>query len=95
MQEFHDFEVIVVEDGSTEDAAHIIDKYKSSFSLAYYVKENGGQGFARNYAFERAKGDYFIILDLSYSPQRMAMESDSKTYPIYFVLYNLDYFRNF
>ena len=63
MQEFHDFEVIVVEDGSTEDAAHIIDKYKSSFSLAYYVKENGGQGFARNYAFERAKGDYFIILD--------------------------------
>jgi glycosyltransferase involved in cell wall biosynthesis len=62
-QEFKDFEVIVVEDGSTEDAASVIDKYKDSFLLVYYVKENGGQGFARNYAFERAKGDYFIILD--------------------------------
>ena len=62
-QEFKDFEVIVIEDGSKEDAAHIIEKYKSYFSLAYYVKENGGQGFARNYAFEKAKGDYFIILD--------------------------------
>lgn len=62
-QEFKDFEVIVIEDGSTEDASAIIDKYKDAFSLAYYVKENGGQGFARNYAFERAKGDYFIILD--------------------------------
>ncbi len=63
MQEFRDFEVVVIEDGSTEDAAIIIEKYADSFPLAYYVKENGGQGFARNYAFERAKGDYFIILD--------------------------------
>jgi glycosyltransferase involved in cell wall biosynthesis len=63
LQEFRDFEVVVIEDGSTDDAALIIEKYKSSFDLAYYVKENGGQGFARNYAFERAKGDFFIILD--------------------------------
>jgi len=62
-QEFKDFEVIVIEDGSKEDAAHIIEKYTSYLSIAYYVKENGGQGFARNYAFEKAKGDYFIILD--------------------------------
>ncbi len=62
-QKFRDFEVVVVEDGSKEDSAHIIEKYTNSFSLSYYVKENGGQGFARNYAFERAKGDYFIILD--------------------------------
>ncbi|MHA8082047.1 glycosyltransferase [Aquirufa sp. A-Brett2-15D] len=62
-QEFKDFEVIVVEDGSTEDAASIVEKYAKLFPLAYHVKENGGQGFARNYAFERAKGDYFIILD--------------------------------
>ena len=62
-QEFRDFEVVVIEDGSTEDAALIIEKYAKAFPLAYYVKENGGQGFARNYAFERANGDYFIILD--------------------------------
>jgi glycosyltransferase involved in cell wall biosynthesis len=63
LQEFRDFEVVVIEDGSTDDAAQIIEKYKASFDLAYYVKENGGQGFARNYAFERAKGNFFIILD--------------------------------
>ena len=63
LQEFRDFEVVVIEDGSTDDAAQIIEKYKASFDLSYYVKENGGQGFARNYAFERAKGDFFIILD--------------------------------
>jgi glycosyltransferase involved in cell wall biosynthesis len=63
LQEFRNFEVVVIEDGSTDDAAQIIEKYKESFDLAYYVKENGGQGFARNYAFERAKGDFFIILD--------------------------------
>ena len=62
-QEFRDFEVIVIEDGSQDDAALIIEKYKSSFTLHYYVKENSGQGFARNYAFERANGHYFIILD--------------------------------
>ena len=62
-QEFRDFEIVVIEDGSTEDAAGVIEKYKDAFPLAYFVKENGGQGFARNYAFERAKGDYFIILD--------------------------------
>jgi glycosyltransferase involved in cell wall biosynthesis len=62
-QEFRDFEVVVIEDGSTEDASLIIEKYKEAFPLAYFVKENGGQGFARNYAFERVKGDYFIILD--------------------------------
>ena len=63
LQGFRDFEVIVIEDGSTDDAARIIEKYMASFDLAYYVKENGGQGFARNYAFERANGDFFIILD--------------------------------
>jgi glycosyltransferase involved in cell wall biosynthesis len=62
-QEFRDFEVVVIEDGSTKDAALIIEKYADTFTLAYYVKKNGGQGFARNYAFERAIGDYFIILD--------------------------------
>ncbi|MEK6547647.1 MAG: glycosyltransferase family 2 protein, partial [Bacteroidota bacterium] len=36
---------------------------QNDLAISYFVKENGGQGFARNYAFERAKGDYFVILD--------------------------------
>lgn len=31
--------------------------------LTYYHKPNTGQGFSRNYGFERAKGDYFVVFD--------------------------------
>jgi glycosyltransferase involved in cell wall biosynthesis len=57
------FEVLVVEDGSADTCKHIVEKYQSKISISYFFKENAGQGFARNYGMERAKGDYFIILD--------------------------------
>jgi glycosyltransferase involved in cell wall biosynthesis len=62
-QTYTNFEVIVIEDGSVEKADQVANKYAKSLNLHYFFKENGGQGFARNYAFERAKGDFFIILD--------------------------------
>lgn len=62
-QEYTDFEVLIIEDGSALDAREIIDSYKDRLNLHYFYKENAGQGFARNYGFERAKGDYFIIFD--------------------------------
>ncbi|SEM21262.1 Glycosyltransferase, GT2 family [bacterium A37T11] len=57
------FEVLVIEDGSQQDAAAVIAKYLTFLDIHYFVKPNEGQGFARNYGFERAKGDYFIIFD--------------------------------
>lgn len=62
-QDYTNFEVIVIEDGSTIRAEDIVANYQNDLAISYFVKENGGQGFARNYAFERAKGDYFVILD--------------------------------
>jgi glycosyltransferase involved in cell wall biosynthesis len=62
-QTYKDFEVIIVEDGSKNKAEHIVDKFKDKLDVKYYFKENEGQGFARNYGFERAKGDYFIVFD--------------------------------
>lgn len=62
-QTYLQFEVIIVEDGSQNDARDIVNSYADKLDISYYFKENGGQGFARNYAFERAKGDYFIIFD--------------------------------
>lgn len=62
-QTFKNFEVVVVEDGSKIKCKDVVDAFKSQLDIAYYYKENGGQGFARNYGFERAKGDYFILLD--------------------------------
>ena len=62
-QSYTDFDVVVVEDGSTEDCLHIVKKYDQELSIHYYEKDNGGQGFARNYGYERANGEYLIVFD--------------------------------
>ncbi|WP_439583299.1 glycosyltransferase [Dyadobacter bucti] len=62
-QTVRNFEVIIVEDGSRVKADFVVAGYSSRLDIKYFYKENGGQGFARNYGFERAFGDYFILLD--------------------------------
>ncbi|MDB5158024.1 MAG: glycosyltransferase [Mucilaginibacter sp.] len=62
-QTYKNFEVLVIEDGSVDDAENIVKSFTGQLNVRYFVKENAGQGFARNYAFERAEGDYFIIFD--------------------------------
>lgn len=62
-QTYTQFEVLVIEDGSVKDAKDIVASYADKLDVKYFVKPNGGQGFARNFGFERAKGDYFIIFD--------------------------------
>jgi glycosyltransferase involved in cell wall biosynthesis len=63
IQTYPQFEVLVIEDGSAVRAKDIVEGYADKLDIRYYYKENAGQGFARNYGFERAKGDYFIIFD--------------------------------
>ncbi|MFT7435588.1 MAG: glycosyltransferase involved in cell wall biosynthesis, partial [Psychromonas sp.] len=62
-QTFTDFEVIIVEDGSNDTCESVCYKYAHSLNLHYYFKQNEGQGFARNFAFEKAKAPYFVQLD--------------------------------
>ncbi|MFD2556392.1 glycosyltransferase [Sphingobacterium tabacisoli] len=62
-QSYKDFEVIVVEDGSTVPAKTIVEGFKEDLDIHYFEKKNEGQGFARNYGFERAHGAYFIVFD--------------------------------
>ncbi|ETZ23364.1 MULTISPECIES: glycosyltransferase family 2 protein [Pedobacter] len=62
-QTYTQFEVLVIEDGSVNDAKAIVDKYANSLDVKYFFKPNEGQGFSRNYGFERAKGDFFVIFD--------------------------------
>lgn len=62
-QTFQGFEIVIVEDGSKNTCKHIVDKYADRLKIRYFFKENGGQGFARNYGFEKAKGDFLIVFD--------------------------------
>jgi len=58
-----DFEVVIVEDGSTEDCKEEIEKYRDELVINYFYKQNTGPGDSRNYGMQRAKGDYFLIFD--------------------------------
>jgi glycosyltransferase involved in cell wall biosynthesis len=58
-----DFEVVIIEDGSSEKCENIVKKQGSKLTISYYYKENSGPGDSRNYGMKKAKGDYFIIFD--------------------------------
>ena len=58
-----DFEVLIIEDGSTIKSDTIVGKYKSKLNIKYFFKENTGAGASRNFGMQRASGNYFIILD--------------------------------
>lgn len=63
VQSFTNFEVLVIEDGSADEASKIVLSFSPALDVRYFMKPNSGQGFSRNFAFERAKGDFFILLD--------------------------------
>ncbi len=57
------FEIVIVEDGSTDTSEKVVQEFSENLSISYYFKQNSGPGDSRNYGMERAKGNYFIILD--------------------------------
>ena len=58
-----DFEVLIIEDGSTISSKEIVDNFKDTINIKYYYKNNSGPGDSRNYGMRVAEGNYFIILD--------------------------------
>ncbi len=57
------FEVVLVEDGSTIPCETVVEKYNSKLNISYYFKTNSGPGDSRNFGMRKAKGDYFLIFD--------------------------------
>jgi glycosyltransferase involved in cell wall biosynthesis len=59
------YEVIIVEDGSTTPCKDIVDKYSESFSIQYYIleKNTGNPIIPKNTGADYSKGNFLIFLD--------------------------------
>ena len=63
-QNFADFELILVDDGSTDESGAICDAYgKKDSRIRVFHKENGGVSSARNFALDKAKGEWLCFVD--------------------------------
>lgn len=59
LQDYSNYEVICIDDGSTDDSAQIAKEY----NVRYYYQENSGQAVARNKGIELAKGEWLCFVD--------------------------------
>lgn len=63
-QSFDDFELILVDDGSTDNSAEIINNLADKHSfIRVFNKENGGAASARNLGIDNARGEYIAFID--------------------------------
>ncbi len=59
----NDYEIVIVEDGSSITCEEVLHKFANRLSISYYFKSNSGPGDSRNFGMKKAKGDYYIIFD--------------------------------
>lgn len=64
-QTLEDIEIIVVNDGSPDNCQIIIDEYSKKFSnkIRAFIKENGGQGSARNFGIDKSNSEFIAFVD--------------------------------
>lgn len=82
-QTYNDFEIIVVDDGSTDDSACVVESMRTEDPrLSLIKKQNGGVCSARNTGIQAAQGEYIALMDAddiwdkSYLEEQMRMVSD-------------------
>lgn len=62
-QTYHNFEWIILDDGSSDNTADVINEWDADFLVRYYRKENGGKHTSINLGAKQAKGELFFIVD--------------------------------
>lgn len=77
-QTYSSFELIIVDDGSTDESVKIIEQYKSSDSQISLIPHKGGPSRARNHGINLAKGEYVAFLDSDdyWSPDKLSKQID-------------------
>lgn len=63
LQSAKNFEIILVEDGSTQPCEYLLSNYTNALTIRYFFKANSGPGDSRNFGMDKAEGDYFIFFD--------------------------------
>ncbi len=91
------YEIVAVDDGSTDGSREICKKYENKENFQYIYQENAGVSRARNHGIQQAKGKYLLFLDsddflaentLSETTaffEKCYDEVDILTYPLYFM----------
>lgn len=74
-QSMTDFELIVVDDGSTDSTASILREYEAEYGRVRVLRQsNGGQGQARNRAMSEARGQYILFVDADDFIERVTLQ---------------------
>lgn len=79
-----EYEIVIIEDGSSITCKDVVDAYSNRLSISYYFKPNSGPGDSRNYGMGIARGDYFIILDSDCIIPAHYLESVSKNLGLHY-----------
>lgn len=74
-QTFQDFEIIVSDDGSKDNTASIVSRYRSDPRVRYMFHENRGTSHAKNIAALEASGEYLFFLDSDDTLDPIALET--------------------
>jgi glycosyltransferase involved in cell wall biosynthesis len=63
IQTLQDFEVLLIEDGSTRTSEKVFEEFSPRLTIQYFFKPNSGPGPSRNFGFERARGRFLVVFD--------------------------------
>jgi len=78
------FEIVIIEDGSTKSSEKVLNGFREKLNISYYKKPNSGPGDSRNHGMQRAKGNYFVVLDSDcILPQEYLSEVDKSLHKKY------------